>query len=58
LQASLSMHLENVQISNDASGGGLLKPSECHHMGEVRKGDLAKSSYLYNFYSGSKTLNQ
>jgi len=31
--------------------GGLLKPSECRHMGE---GELAKSSY--NFYSGWKSL--
>jgi len=37
----------NVQISYDAQGGGLLKPSEYRHMGG---GGLVKSSY--NFYSG------
>jgi len=31
--------------------GGLLKPSECRHMGE---GDITKSSY--NFYRGWKSL--
>jgi len=36
----------NVQISYDAYGGGLLKPSEYRHM----EGGLAKSSY--NFYCG------
>jgi len=42
----------NLQISYDASGGGgLLKLSECRHMGEER---LAKSSY--NFYIGRKSL--
>jgi len=45
------LQLEDVQISYDASGGGrgggLLKPSECRHVGGR---GLAKS--LYSVYSG------
>jgi len=43
--------IERSNIIFFARGGGLLKPSECRHMG---KGRLAKSSC--NFYSGWKSL--
>jgi len=45
-------YLGNVQISYDASRGGVLKPSECRNM---EGGNLAKSSY--NFYCGLKKFN-
>jgi len=43
-----SLPLGNVQISHDASGGGLLKQSECGHMGF--------GQIVINFYSGWKSL--